>query len=306
MSYGKERSLFEIQKDIESIKGNNPEKTIEVSQSVFKRLDIIAESIFLPDYMLDESEAHFKAFQFFTEYWGGLGADFIIRLCDVFCQPQYTELHKDITYLFLIKYIDDRPCFIRDSSIWKSLRIFHAKRMLFVANWFVREHVRSTDRDFKNGVSASHLEMKLEVMECLYKKRVSKAKQGVGIHGRELICPYDLGWLIQTQKNEGFVKFGIETGLSFMENELKPFLDEVKDWHDMIESPAYGSNGVCIEKYDILYKEYFIQKCLKIVREWDWSRFEDCPDLNFGMSDRPDNPYPSRSKLRDPDSMLPL
>ena len=275
MSCGKERSLFEIQKDIESIKGNNPEKTIEVSQAVLKRLYIIAESIFLPDYMLDES---------------GL----------------FTELHKDITYFFLIKYIDERPCFILDNSIWRSLRIFHAKRMLFVANWFVREHVRSTDRDFKNGVSASHLEMKLEVMECLYKKRVSKAKQGVGIHGRELICPYDLGWLIQIQKNEGFIKYCIDAGLSLMENELKPFLDEVKDWHDMIESPAYGSNGVCIEKYDILYKEYFIQKCLEIVREWDWSRFEDCPDLNFGMSDRPDNPYPSRPKLRDPDSMLPL
>jgi len=289
MSCGKERSLFEIQKDIESIKGNNPEKTLEVSQSVLKRLDIIAESIFLPDYMLDESGF-------------------------------FTELHKDITYLFLIKYIDDSPCFMRDNSIWKSLRIFHAKRMLFVANWFVREHVRSTDRDFKNGVSASNLESKLEVMEHLYKKRVGKIKQKVdakaliqlaknggdiagflGIHGSELRCPYDLNELIQRQKNEGFVKYCIDAGLSFMENELKPFLGEVKDWHDMIESPAYGSNGVCITKYDILYKEYFIQKCLEIARGWDWSRFEDCPDLKFGMSDMPDNPYPSLPKLRDPD-----
>ena len=297
MSCGKERRIFEIQKDIESIKGNNPEKTIEVSQAVLKRLDIIAESIFLPDYMLDESEAHFKAFQFFTEYWGGLGVDFIIRLCDVFCQPQYTELHKDITYLFLIKYIDDSPCFMRDNSIWKSLRIFHAKRMLFVANWFVREHVRSTDRDFKDGVSASHLELKLKSKEQLYKARVGKIKQRVGIHGRELICPYDLNWLIQIQKNEGFVKYCIDAGLSLMENELKPFLDEVKDWHDMIESPAYGINGVCITKYDILYKEYFIQKCLEIVRGWDWSRFEDCPDLKFGMSDMPNNRYPSNLNI---------
>jgi len=250
MSCGKERNLFEIQKDLESIKGNNPEKTLDVAQLVFKRLDIIAESIFLPDYMLDESGF-------------------------------FTDLHKDITYLFLIKYIDERPCFILDNSIWKSLRIFHAKRMLFVANWFVREHVRSTDRDFKNGVKASHLEMKLEVMEHLYKKRVSKAKQMVGIHGRELRCPYDLGWLIQIQKNEGFVKYCVDAGLSLMENELKPFLDEVKGWHDMIESPAYGNNGVCITMYDILYKEYFIQKCLEIVREWDWSRFKDCPELNF-------------------------
>jgi len=297
MSCGKERRIFEIQKDIESIKGNNPEKTIEVSQAVLKRLDIIAESIFLPDYMLDESEAHFKAFQFFTEYWGGLGVDFIIRLCDVFCQPQYTELHKDITYLFLIKYIDDSPCFMRDNSIWKSLRIFHAKRMLFVANWFVREHVRSTDRDFKDGVSASHLELKLKSKEQLYKARVGKIKQRVGIHGRELICPYDLNWLIQIQKNEGFVKYCIDAGLSLMENELKPFLDEVKDWHDMIESPAYGINGVCITKYDILYKEYFIQKCLEIARGWDWSRFEDCSDLKFGMSDMPNNRYPSNLNI---------
>ena len=250
MSCGKERSLFKIQKDIESIKGNNPEKTLEVSQSVLKRLDIIAESIFLPDYMLDES-----AF--------------------------FTELHKDITYLFLIKYIDERPDFILDNSIWKSLRIFHAKRMLFVANSFVREHVRSTDRDFKNGVSASGLELKLKSKEQLYKARVGKIKQRVGIHGRELICHYDLNWLIQIQKNEGFVKYCIDAGLSLMENELKPFLDEVKDWHDMIESPAYGSNGVCVATYDILYKEYFIQKCLEIVREWDWSRFKDCPELNF-------------------------
>jgi hypothetical protein len=291
MSCGKERNLFEIQKDIESIKGNNPEKTIEVSQSVLKRLDIIAESIFLPDYMLDESEAHF------------------------------TELHKDITYLFLIKYIDERPCFILDNSIWRSLRIFHAKRMLFVANLFVREHVRSTDRDFKNGVSASDLEIKLEVMERLYKKRVGKIKYQrfdataliqlaknsgdvagfLDMYGRELICPYDLNWLIQIQKNEGFVKYCIDAGLSLIENELKPFLDEVKDWHDMIESPAYGSNGVCITTYDILYREYFIQKCLEIAREWDYSRFEDCPDLNFGMSDMPDNRYPSLPKLQDPD-----
>ena len=297
MSCGKERSLFEIQKDIENIKGNSPETTLEVSQLVLKRLDIIAESIFLPDSMVDESEAHFKAFQFFTEYWGGLGVDFIIRLCDVFCQPQYTELHKDITYLFLIKYIDDSPCFMRDNSIWKSLRIFHAKRMLFVANWFVREHIRSTDRDFKDGVSASHLELKLKSEEQLYKARVGKIKQKVGRHGGELRCPYDLGWLIQTQKNEGLVKYCIDAGLSLMENELKPFLDEVKDWHDMIESPAYGSNGVCITTYDILYREYFIQKCLEIARGWDWSRFEDCPDLNFGMSDRRDNPYPSRPNL---------
>lgn len=266
MSCGKERSLFEIQKDIENIKGNSPETTLEVSQLVLKRLDIIAESIFLPDYMLDESGF-------------------------------FTELHKDITYLFLIKYIDERPCFMRDNSIWRSLRIFHAKRMLFVANWFVREHIRHTDRDFKNGVSASHLEMKLEAMERFYKKRVSKAKQEVGRHGCELICPYDLNGLIQRQKNEGFVKYCIDAGLSLMENELKPFLDEVKDWHDMIESPAYGSNGVCITTYDILYREYFIQKCLEIARGWDWSRFEDCPDLNFGMSDRRDNPYPSRPNL---------
>lgn len=298
MSCGKERSLFEIQKDIERIKGNNPEKTLDVSQSVFKRLDIIAESIFLPDYMLDESEAHFQAFQFFAEYWGGLGADFISRLCDVFCQPQYTELHKDITYLFLIKYIDESPCFMRDSSIWKSLKIFHAKRMLFVANWFVREHIRHTDRDFKNGVSASHLELKLEVKEYLYKARVGKVKQRVDIHGCELRCPYDLNWLIQKQKNEGLVKYCIDAGLSLMENELKPFLDEVKDWHDMIESPAYGSNGVCITTYDAVYEEYFIQRCLEIAREWDWSRFEDCPELNFGMSDwPPHNPYPSIPRI---------
>jgi hypothetical protein len=82
-----------------------------------------------------------------------------------------------------------------------------------------------------------------------------------------------------------------------MENELKPFLDEVKDWHDMIESPAYGINGVCITKYDILYKEYFIQKCLEIAQGWDYSRFEDCPDLKFGMSDIPNNRYPSNLNI---------
>jgi hypothetical protein len=277
MSCGKERSLFKIQKDIENIKGNSPETTLEVSQLVLKRLDIIAESIFLPDYMLDESGF-------------------------------FTELHKDITYLFLIKYIDERPCFMRDNSIWRSLRIFHAKRMPFVVNWFVREHIRHTDRDFK------------EVMERFYKVRAGEIKQRVdakaliqlaknggdiagflGIYGSELRCPYDLNWLIQIQKNEGFVKYCIDAGLSLMENELKPFLNEVKDFHDMIESPAYGINGVCITKYDILYKEYFIQKCLEIARGWDWSRFEDCPDLNFGRSDMPDNPYPSLPKLRDPD-----
>jgi len=267
MSCGKERSLFEIQKDIERIKGNDPEKTLDVSQWVFKRLDIIAESIFLPDYMLNESGF-------------------------------FTELHKDITYLFLIKYIDESPCFMRDSSIWKSLKIFHAKRMLFVANWFVREHIRHTDRDFKNGVSASHLELKLEVKEYLYKARVGKVKQRVDIHGCELRCPYDLNWLIQKQKNEGFVKYCIDVGLSLMENELKPFLGEVKDWHDMIESPAYGSNGVCITTYDAVYEEYFIQRCLEIAREWDWSRFEDCPELNFGMSDwPPHNPCPSIPRI---------
>lgn len=298
MSCGKERSLFKIQKDIESIKGNNPEKTIEVSQAVLKRLDIIAESIFLPDSMVDGDwiDKWFTYFRFFTNHFGHLGADLIGRLCDDLC-PSYTELHKDITYLFLIKYIDEKPCFMRDNSIWKSLRIFHAKRMLFVANWFVREHIRSTDRDFKDGVSASHLELKLKSEEQLYKARVGKIKQRVGIHGRELICPYDLNWLIQTQKNEGLVKYCIDAGLSLMENELKPFLDEVKDWHDMIESPAYGSNGVCITKYDILYKEYFIQKCLEIARGWDWSRFEDCPDLKFGMSDMPNNRYPSNLNI---------
>jgi hypothetical protein len=141
------------------------------------------------------------------------------------------------------------------------------------------------------------LELKLEVRKHLYKIRVGKAKQRVDIHGSELRCPYDLGWLIQTQKNEGFVKFGIDAGLSLMENELKPFLDEVKDWHDMIESPAYGNNGVCVTKYDVVYEEYFVQKCLEIVREWDWSLFEDCPDLNFGMSDMPNNRYPSIPRI---------
>lgn len=278
MSCGKERSFFEIQKDIERIKGNDPEKTLDVSQLVFKRLDVIAESIFLPDYMLNESGF-------------------------------FTELHKDITYLFLIKYIDESPCFMRDSSIWKSLRIFHAKRMLFVANWFVRKHVRSTDRAFKNGVSASHLELKLRAKGQIYAIRLGKIKQKVyrSAPWRELICPYDLNSLIQRQKNEGFVKYCIDAGLSLMENELKPFLGEVKDWHDMIESPAYGSNGVCISTYDAVYEEYFIQRCLEIVREWDWSRFKDCPELNFGMSDwPPDNPYPSIPRLQYPDSNIHL
>ena len=287
-----------IQEDIFRIKGNNPEKSLDVAKLVCQRLDVIAEAIFLPDSMVygDWIDKWFTYFRCFTNHFGHLGAHLIGRLCDDLC-PSYTELHKDITYLFLIKYIDERPCFILDNSIWKSLKVFHAKRMLFVANWFVREHVRSTDRDFKNGVSASHLGMKLEVMEHLYKARVSKAKQMVGRHGRELRCPYDLNWLIQIQKSEGFIKYCIDAGLSLMENELRPFLDEVKDWHDMIESPAYGSNGVCITKYDILYKEYFVQTCLEMVRNWDWSRFEDCPDLKFGMSDMPNNRYPSNLNI---------
>jgi len=237
-----------FEEDILSIGGNDPEKTLEVAQNVFKRLDVIAESIFLPDDLL--------------------GYMFCSGLVD---NPAYTELHKDITALFLSKYLKENPSFLlADRSTGKYLRIFQEKRILYMAHRFICRYLKNTDREGRYP----DLERHFTTLDGLHDRRVKLAAEWVGVNGRELISVSRLDYIVPRQRNKGFIKYCIDAGFSLMENELKPFLDEVKDWHDLIESPAYGNKGVCITKYDFVYEDYFTERCLQIARDWDWKRWE--------------------------------
>jgi hypothetical protein len=283
-----------FEEDILSIGGNDPEKTLDVAQMVFKRLDVIAESIFLPDYMMEAPVDYLSVSLFLNTLRGELGIDRVKKLESIASQSPYTELHKDITGLFLSRYLAEKPNFLqKDRSTCKYLRIFHEKRMLYVADWFINRHLKNTDRERKY----KDLELRLRELTCLHDRRVKCAAERVGLNGRMLYGVLPLNYNISGQRNEGFTKYCIDTGFSLMENELKPFLDEAKDWHDMIESPAYGSKGVCIIKYDVVYGEYFIERCLQIARDWDCSNFANDPAFNVEGDCPFTNPRPILPRL---------
>lgn len=291
-----------IQEDIFRIKGNDPEESLKVAKLVCQRLDVIAEAIFLPDYFLSEDEDQYKKFQLFIDCSSDLGSDAVRRLCEAECKPQYTQLHKDITYLFLCKYTTEKPDFLTDNRYtWKALRVFYEKRMVFVTDWFIRKHINAGNEESMYDERSNNLMLEgLGEIKCLHKHRFNWAMEITRADGFDAICPYDLEQLIQAQINDGLVEYGINTGFDLMKNECKSLLGDVKDFHDLIESPAYGSNGVCIKKYDILYKEYFVQRCLQMAQEWDCSSFKNDPDIKLSESKRFNRLFSSRPRL-DPD-----